>query len=201
MVSSVRDISVPGKDPLQYSPVSPPAYPKEFYEPFLSSLSRTRLPSPSASSAVINIHPLILFALAEVRGLLVLESTPGMLSLLAGKPAEQTFPITSISINVRSPTSPSEEVTLKIDSEGGRISEALQYGRTNGQADLSAWLLAMQKHYHGRSEHPSWKLSVGAGSQDLLYKAFLALSNPGDSVLIEVSGIIASFDDLSSLAC
>jgi tryptophan aminotransferase len=97
---------------------------------------------------------------------------------------------------VRSQTSPSEEVTLKIDSEDGRISEALQYGGTAGHADLITWLLAMQKHYHGRSEHPSWKLSVGAGSQDLLYKAFLALSNPGDSILIEVTGIIELLDDL-----
>jgi tryptophan aminotransferase len=163
----------------------------------MSSLSKTRLANPSEPSEILDI---IIHAISrlmhgsQVRGLLTLESIPGVLSLLMGKPAQQTFPITSISINVRSQESPSEEITLKIDSQGGQISEALQYGPTNGHKSLITWLLTLQKHYHGRSEDPSWTLSVGAGSQDLLYKAFLALNNPGDSVLIEVTRIDASLD-------
>jgi tryptophan aminotransferase len=121
----------------------------------------------------------------QVRGLLVLENTPGILSLLAGKPNSSTFPIRSISMNVRSPAPPFTESTITID--GNRIDEALQYGQTIGHPDLVKFLIEMQTELHGRPKNPSWRVSIGAGSQDLLYKAFQTLTDPGDVVLIEVS--------------
>lgn len=121
----------------------------------------------------------------SVRGLFGLENIPGMLSLLAGKPAAETFPISSISINVKSQTPGGAETTLEINSEGNRLYDALQYGRTSGHPYFVKWLMELQTHLHKRSIDGDWKLSVGSGSQDLIYKAFLALTNPGDSVLIE----------------
>lgn len=115
---------------------------------------------------------------------MVLESTPGLLSLLAGKPNASTFPIKSLSMKVRSAAPPFTETTLEI--EGDRLNEALQYGATSGHNDLVSFLTDMQSEFHGRPEDPSWRVSVGSGSQDLIYKAFHALTDPGDVVLIEV---------------
>lgn len=88
-------------------------------------------------------------------------------------------------MNVRSPVPPFTESTITID--GHRIDEALQYGQTSGHPDLVEFLTRMQTEFHGRRKDHSWRLSVGAGSQDLLYKAFQTLTDPGDVVLIEVS--------------
>jgi len=88
-------------------------------------------------------------------------------------------------MSVRSPAPPFTETTITID--GTRIDEALQYGHTSGHPDLVKVLTEMQTEFHGRPKNPSWSLAIGAGSQDLLYKAFNALTDPGDVVLIEVS--------------
>lgn len=88
-------------------------------------------------------------------------------------------------MSVRSPAPPFTESTIAID--GNRIDEALQYGQTIGHPDLVEFLTEMQTELHGRPRNPSWRVSVGAGSQDLLYKAFQTLTDPGDVVLIEVS--------------
>jgi tryptophan aminotransferase len=85
-----------------------------------------------------------------------------------------------------------EETTLTIGGPGSSadLSEALQYGSTQGHTDLVEWISDFQARAHQRPRDGSWKLSIGAGSQDLLYKAFLALTNPGDSVLIEVMVLV-----------
>lgn len=119
-----------------------------------------------------------------VRGLMVLEDTPGLLSILAGKPSASNFPILSFSMTVRSPVPPFTETSLAI--EGDRLTEALQYGATAGQKDLRNLLITMQRDLHGREKDASWDLIVGSGSQDLLFKAFTTLTDPGDVVLIEV---------------
>ena len=112
-----------------------------------------------------------------------------MLSLLAGKPNTATFPITSISVNLKSPLNPSEEETVTIGGPGSSadLNEALQYSLTDGHPDLNNWLSDFQAFVHKRPRDGSWKLTIGAGSQDLIYKAFTALTNPGDSVLVEAS--------------
>ncbi|KAF8322648.1 TdiD protein [Clavulina sp. PMI_390] len=86
-------------------------------------------------------------------------------------------------MDVRSPIPPFEESTITI--EGDRMDEALQYGPTIGHKDLLSVLTKMQVENHGRAVDPSWRISVGAGSQDLLYKVFQTLTDPGDVVLVE----------------
>jgi tryptophan aminotransferase len=90
-------------------------------------------------------------------------------------------------MNVRSPAPPFAETAITIDDD--RIEEALQYGHTSGHPDLVKFFTEMQTRFHGRKKNPSWRISVGAGSQDLLYKAFQTLTDPGDTVLVEVSKI------------
>ncbi|TDL25730.1 PLP-dependent transferase [Rickenella mellea] len=138
--------------------------PEEFYEPFLSQSAKEKKPSP-------------------IRGLLHLESRPNVISLLAGKPNPTLFPITNVDISVKSPTDPSKESVLQIS--GSDLDEALQYGPTAGHPGLLKWLTGLQEHAHGRKAGEGWRINVGSGSQDVLYKAFVALVNDGDPVLIE----------------
>lgn len=144
--------------------VSIEAYPSSFYADFLSEHAKNRLPSP-------------------IRGLFHHEKVPGMVSMLAGKPNPGLFPITSIAITVRSPLDGVTEKTIEL--KGETLEEALQYGPTHGIPRAHKWFMGLQEVAHNRPQAPDWDLSVGAGSQDLIYKAFLALLNPGESVLVE----------------
>jgi tryptophan aminotransferase len=97
-----------------------------------------------------------------------LESRPGLLSLLAGKPNGSTFPFTSLSFTTRDPNDPSKEIPLSLtDSE---LATGLQYGATAGFDGLIAWVYGLQELAHGRKGGEGWTPSIGAGSQDLIYK-------------------------------
>ncbi|KAJ7592687.1 PLP-dependent transferase [Mycena floridula] len=155
------------------------ALPAEYYQKFLSLNAKERRPS-------------------AIRSLLPLEATPGLISLLAGKPNPNTFPFTSINFTARSPTDPQEEKTITVN--GALLVEGLQYGPTAGIPKLREWLYGLQEIYHGRKQgEGNWSLSVGTGSQDLIYKAIAAMVNPGDSVLVEspvYAGVIPIFQSL-----
>ncbi|KIO34427.1 hypothetical protein M407DRAFT_64463 [Tulasnella calospora MUT 4182] len=155
--------------------------PASYYEPFISNVSKARRPSP-------------------IRGLYPLESIPGMISLLAGKPAPQTFPVTSISVTVRSPFDLTQETQLTIKDEA--LAESLQYTATKGITSLVNWMDRLQQIYHNRySSGEGWGISVGTGSQDLLYKAFHALLNPGDPIFIEAPVYGGVIPILEALRC
>ena len=94
-----------------------------------------------------------------------------MISLLAGKPNASTFPFTSLSFGARSPTNPSEETTLSLSED--ELAQGLQYGDTAGLAPLLDWLFGLQEVNHGRKRNEGWKISVGSGSQDLIYKVWI----------------------------
>ena len=97
-----------------------------------------------------------------------MESRPGLLSLLAGKPNGSTFPFTSLSFTTRDPNDPSKEIPLSLtDSE---LATGLQYGATAGFDGLIAWVYGLQELAHGRKGGEGWIPSIGAGSQDLIYK-------------------------------
>ena len=106
--------------------------------------------------------------LMTVRGLYPIESIPGMISLLAGKPNASTFPFSSFSFTSRSPVDDKEQA---ITIDGASLDEALQYGPTAGMPRLITWLEGLQEYSHARSKtEGTWSLSVGTGSQDLLSK-------------------------------
>ncbi|KAK0205011.1 PLP-dependent transferase [Desarmillaria ectypa] len=140
------------------------ALPADFYIPFLSLAAKSRSPSP-------------------IRSLLPLEATPGIISLLAGKPNAATFPFTSLSFTARSPIDPSRDVP--VDLSQAELAKGLQYGETAGIPQLRDWLMGLQEYNHSRRQGEGWRLSIGSGSQDLIYKAVTAIINPGDPILIE----------------
>ncbi|KAH6912754.1 kynurenine/alpha-aminoadipate aminotransferase [Coprinopsis sp. MPI-PUGE-AT-0042] len=142
-----------------------PILSSDFYQSRLSNVSKHRKPSP-------------------IWDLFSVENKPGMLSMLAGKPNPSTFPFEHITLGVRSPeTGELKNLTL----EDAELSAALQYGMTAGHSELVSWMTEMMQTVHKRanSREEGWRVSLGAGSQDLLYKAFNALLNPGDTILVE----------------
>lgn len=104
----------------------------------------------------------------SVRGLYPLEARPGLISLLAGKPNATTFPLTSIQLTARSPTEPGKEITTELN--GQVLAEGLQYGPTAGIPSLIDWFYGLQENAHGRKKGEGWRISVGSGSQDVIYK-------------------------------
>ncbi|EPT01700.1 hypothetical protein FOMPIDRAFT_1036169 [Fomitopsis schrenkii] len=118
-----------------------------------------------------------------IRALLPLESRPGVISLLAGKPNSETFPITSMKFNIRDPVSPNDEVPIQLTDEELHI--GLQYTFTNGLPALREWIIGLQERLHGRHKGEGWNVTIGAGSQDMIFKGVNALLNPGDAVLVE----------------
>lgn len=103
-----------------------------------------------------------------VRGLYPLEQTPGVISLLAGKPNDVMFPFTSVQFSVPCPDS-SEQMLLKVDDD--LLSMGLQYAPTSGIPPMVEWLTKFQEQEHGRRRQEGWRVSVTAGSQDAIYKA------------------------------
>ena len=96
-----------------------------------------------------------------------MEKVPGVISLLAGKPNPATFPFTSLDFTVRSPVDPSKEV--KYTLEGKELADGLQYANTDGLPKLCQWVYELQEKSHGRKKDDSWRVTVGAGAQDLIY--------------------------------
>ena len=99
-----------------------------------------------------------------------LESKPGIISMLVGKPNSSTFPSTSMQLTARSPMDPTKEEVLTIGPKQMEI--ALQYTPTAKLPSLLEWIWGLQEFSHGRKRGEGWRPSVGAGSQDSIYKVW-----------------------------
>lgn len=108
-----------------------------------------------------------------------------MLSMLAGKPHPETFPFEYIHLGVRAPGSAPGESVKDLRIDGDYLDAALQYGLTSGYPELLDWITKLVQRMHSRNLNEGWRISIGPGSQDLLYKAFNALLNPGDTIIVE----------------
>ena len=140
--------------------------PAEFYAPFLSTLANERKPSPSTLCVCFNPSRRPLMSIS-VRGLYPLER-PGVISLLAGKPNADTFPLTALTLTSRVPDDPTREITTEV--RGAALAEGLQYGPTAGLPALCEWVYGLQEREHDRKRGEGWRVSIGAGSQDVIYK-------------------------------
>ena len=97
-----------------------------------------------------------------------LETRPGLISLLAGKPNSDVFPFTALSFKCRDPMDLSREIPLDLTPQ--ELAVGLQYGPTGGLDGLVTWVYGLQEKVHRRRKGEGWKTSIGAGSQDLIYK-------------------------------
>ncbi|KAH8746383.1 pyridoxal phosphate-dependent transferase [Diaporthe sp. PMI_573] len=121
-----------------------------------------------------------------IRGLLPLESLPGMISLVPGKPNPSNFPFSGLSLMVRASGSKPDTIIRLND---GEVSDAFQYNLPGGYPALVEWFQKLQLRVHGLTAASGWSCCVGNGSQDLIHKSFQVFTDPGDPILIE-SGII-----------
>lgn len=88
--------------------------------------------------------------------------------MLAGKPNPAAFPITRLSFDVTSPSDPAQSNTLAVADAD--LSAGLQYGPTAGFPPLVEWIGRLQEISHGRKAGEGWRVCMGNGSQDLIYK-------------------------------
>lgn len=116
-----------------------------------------------------------------------LENRPGLISLLAGKPNAETFPITSLQFTMRDPAA-GEDVKMELTPD--ELQHGLQYTPTNGLPELREWVLGLQAFQHNRYQGEGWTVSVGAGSQDLIFK-----------VEYKQSAILRAFSFMCGLGC
>lgn len=128
---------------------------------------------------------------SAIRALQPLLAEPGMISLGGGMPNPGLFPIKGLSFTVAG----TGEVVELPDS---LVAEALQYSATAGLPELVQRLRRLQQHEH-KPPVPEYALAVGAGSQDLLAKAFDTVLSEGDSLLLEsptYSGALAALEPI-----
>ncbi|KAF9020567.1 TdiD protein [Hymenopellis radicata] len=156
--------------------------PNDFYLSFLSDVAKARKPAP-------------------IRSLIPMESKPGMLSMLAGKPNPSTYPFTRITMTVKSPSPLSDPTLTDIELGGDDLSTALQYSMTSGLPALVEWVTELAAQVHGITPGDGARVSMGSGSQDLLYKAFSALINRGDSIIVEAPTYPGILPVMDSLGC
>jgi tryptophan aminotransferase len=107
-------------------------------------------------------------ALLLVRGLYPLETRPGMISLLAGKPNPAMFPFTSLSFGAHDPADQAKVHSISV--EPVILSQGLQYAATDGLPVFVEWLTMMQELEHKRNRSEGWRVTVTGGSQDAIYK-------------------------------
>ena len=111
-----------------------------------------------------------------------MENRPGIISLLAGKPNPTAFPFQSLSFSATVPSdTPGEsQKYIDISLSQAELAEGLQYGPTAGIPSLVRWITELQEKVHvrtfrkgdtdGDGKGGGWRITIGNGSQDLLYK-------------------------------
>lgn len=107
---------------------------------------------------------------SAIRELLKVTSQPGMISFAGGVPAPELFPLEAIARASQS--------VLK-----GRGRQALQYGETEGVAELRAWIAARFSLRHLPIDFQN--VMIVSGSQQALELIGRIFINPLDRVLVE----------------
>jgi len=109
------------------------------------------------------------------------------------------FPFESFSFTITDPSHSSQSIPVSLT--GTDLSAGLQYGPTAGLPRLNEWFIGLQERTHGRKRSEGWRLTIGNGSQDVIYKAINAIMNPGDPILIEAPVYAGVLPILRSLHC
>lgn len=79
--------------------------------------------------------------------------------------------------------SPDGTSTENVEVPAAHLAAGLQYGSIAGYEPFVEWIEGFQAYAHRRHKGEGWRVSVGSGSQDLLYKvdstheAFLSHNN------------------------
>jgi 2-aminoadipate transaminase len=107
---------------------------------------------------------------STVRELLKVTAQPGMISFAGGIPAPELFPVRDIA----------QAAAAVLQHRG---ESALQYGETEGVAELRDWIAARSSRPHFRVRREN--VMIVTGSQQALDLIGRILLDPGDRVLVE----------------
>ena len=118
-----------------------------------------------------------------IREILKYASVPGMISLAAGNPAPEAFPVEEI-----------REITADILSS--RPIDALQYSVTEGYTPLRE---ALRKRYSGFFHGDTDDIIITSGAQQVMELATKSLCNEGDVIICEAPSFIGSLNSFRSL--
>lgn len=130
---------------------------------------------------------------SAIRALQPLVALPGMISLGGGMPNPSTFPFTRITAELA-------DGSGSIELTGPTLQAALQYSPTPGLPSLVAHLKRLQDAEHGPLR-PDTEVCVTTGSADALSKAFDALVDEGDALLVESPTFSGSLAYLQPIGC
>ncbi len=130
------------------------------------------------SDRVLSLKP------SAIREIFKYASDPSVISLSAGNPAPEAFPVREIA-----------EISAKILA--GHPVEALQYGVTEGYAPLREYLAQYLKERHGIGRGFDGIL-ITSGAQQVMDLAAKSLLNEGDTVLCEEPSFIGSLNTFRS---
>lgn len=78
------------------------------------------------------------------------------------------FPFESLSLTITDPSHSSQSIPVSLT--GASLAAGLQYGPIAGLPRLNEWFVGLQEWVHGREPSEGWRVTVGNGSQDLIYK-------------------------------
>ena len=70
--------------------------------------------------------------------------------------------------NIRDPGSSGGDVSMQLTDQELHI--GMQYTFTNGLPALREWIIGLQEHFHSRHKGEGWTVTIGAGSQDMIFK-------------------------------
>lgn len=115
---------------------------------------------------------------SAIRSLYPLASRPGMLSLFAGLPNPNVFPINHIAFRTTNGST--------IEFTDNELRESMQYGPTQGSALLiEQWKSILLRAHQPLHDHNDLTVMVGHGSQDLCCKTIDCYCAAGDNVIID----------------
>ncbi|MCI1981545.1 MAG: PLP-dependent aminotransferase family protein [Oscillospiraceae bacterium] len=121
---------------------------------------------------------------SAIREIFKYASDPSVISLSAGNPAPEAFPVREIA-----------EISAKIFKE--HPIEALQYSVTEGYAPLRSHLANYMKQRHGIGRSFD-NILITSGAQQVMDLASKSLLNEGDTVLCESPSFIGSLNTFRS---
>ena len=133
------------------------------------------------SDRVLSLKP------SAIREIFKYASDPSVISLSAGNPAPEAFPVKEVS-----------EISARILSE--RPIDALQYSITEGYAPLRDYLSSYMKSIHGVGRDFD-NILITSGAQQVMDLATKSLCNEGDVVICEAPSFIGSLNTFRSYNC
>lgn len=131
---------------------------------------------------------------SAIRALMPFLSRPGMTSFAGGFPNVATFPFATVHVTLHS----GQSVALTEQE----LAASLQYGPSIGMPALHTELRSlMTREHRAQAARGDWSICVGTGSQDVLDKAFFAVLNEEDAILLESPCYPGTLSSLNGVGC